>query len=75
MSQEIQNIDSTFLNEVKKNSGLTIAVGIIVVLMGIFAMGSPFIAGVSLAIAVGFMLIIGGVGQLVFALKNTCRTF
>lgn len=32
MSQEMQNIDSTFLNEVKKNSGLTIAVGIIVVL-------------------------------------------
>lgn len=75
MSQEIQNIDSTFLNEVKKNSGLTIAVGIIVVLMGIFAMGSPFIAGVSLAIAVGFMLIIGGVGQLVFALKTHAGLF
>ena len=59
MSQEFQNIDSTFLNEVKKNSGLTIAMGIIVLLMGMFAMGSPFIAGVSLAIAVGFMLIIG----------------
>ena len=75
MSLEMQNIDSTFLNEVKKNSGLTIAVGIIVVLMGIFAMGSPFIAGVSLAIAVGFILIIGGFGQLVFALKARAGLF
>ena len=33
MSQEIQTVNSTFLNEVKKNSGLTIAVGVIVLLM------------------------------------------
>ena len=75
MSQEMQNIDSAFLSEVNKNSGLTIAVGIIIVLMGIFAMGSPFIAGVSLAIAVGFILIIGGFGQLVFALKARAGLF
>jgi len=34
MSEEFQNIDSTFLSEVKKNSGLTIAVAVIVLLMG-----------------------------------------
>ncbi len=33
MSQKFKNIDSTFLNEIKKNSGLTIAVGIIVLLL------------------------------------------
>ncbi len=75
MSQEFQNIDSTLLDEVKTNSGLTIALGIVVLLMGMFAMGSPFIAGVSLAIAVGFMLIIGGVSQLVFALKARTGLF
>jgi len=75
MSQEIQTVNSTFLNEVKKNSGLTIAVGVIVLLMGILAMGSPFIVGVSLVVAVGFLLIIGGVGQLVFALKARAGLF
>jgi len=75
MSQEFQNFDSTFLNEVKKNSGLTIAMGVIILLMGMFAMGSPFVAGVSLAIAVGFMLIIGGVSQLVFAFKARTGLF
>jgi len=75
MTQEVQNIDSGLLNEVKKNSGLTIALGIVVLLMGMFAMGSPLIAGVTLAIAVGFMLIIGGVSQLVFALKARTGLF
>jgi uncharacterized membrane protein HdeD (DUF308 family) len=69
MSQEVENADSTFLNEVQKNSGLTIAIGIIILLMGIFATGSPLVAGVSLVIAVGFMLIVGGISQLAFALK------
>jgi uncharacterized membrane protein HdeD (DUF308 family) len=75
MSEEFKNIDSTFLDEVKKNSGLTIVVGIIVLLMGMFAMGSPLVAGVYLVIAVGFMLIIGGVSQLVFALKARTGLF
>jgi uncharacterized membrane protein HdeD (DUF308 family) len=75
MSEEFKNIDSTFLDEVKKNSGLTIAVGIIILLMGMFAMGSPLVAGVSLVISVGFMLIIGGVSQLAFALKARAGLF
>jgi len=70
MSQKIQIIKTQFLEEIKKNSGLTIAVGVIVLLMGLLAMGAPFVAGLSIAIAVGVMLIIGGIGQLVFAFKT-----
>jgi len=69
MSNEMQNMNSPFLEEIKKNSGLTIAIGIIVLLMGFLAMGSPLIAGLSVALMVGVMLIIGGIGQLVFAVK------
>jgi len=65
----MQNMNSPFLEEIKKNSGLTIAIGIIVLLMGFLAMGSPLIAGLSVALMVGVMLIIGGIGQLVFAVK------
>lgn len=75
MSQEIQNIDSIFLNGLKKNAGLTVALGVVVLLMGMFAMASPFIAGITLVIAVGFLLIIGGLGQLVFALKTRAGLF
>ena len=69
MSQEIQAIGTPFLDAIKKNTGLTIAAGVVMLLMGIFAMASPLVAGASLAVMVGVLLLIGGVSQLVFALK------
>jgi len=69
MSQEMQEIGTPFLDAIKKNSGLTIATGVVMLLMGIFAMASPLVAGASLAVMVGVLLLIGGVSQLVFALK------
>ena len=69
MSSQISAVASEFTGEIKKNSGLIIALGIIVLLMGFFAMGSPLIAGLSIALVVGILLIIGGLGQLVFAIK------
>ena len=75
MSQEIQNIDTPFLKEIKKNSGLTIAIGVLVLLMGFLAMGSPLIAGLSVSLMVGTMLIIGGIAQLLFAIKSGSGIF
>ncbi len=70
MSQQNQNIETQFMDGIKKNSGHAIAVGFILLLMGFLAMGSPLVAGVSVAMMVGIMLIIGGFGHLVFAFKT-----
>ena len=75
MSQEIQGIGTPFLDAIKKNSGLTIATGVVMLLMGIFAMASPLVAGASLAVMVGILLLIGGVSQLVFAFKTGSGLF
>ncbi len=75
MSQNIQNINSPFIEAIKKNSGLTIAIGAILSLLGFFAMGSPFIAGLSVSLMVGFIFIAGGAGQLVFAFQTGKRMF
>ena len=69
MSDEIQSVDSAFLDDIRKNSGLTIAMGVIVLLMGLLAIGSPFMAGLSIAMVVGILFIIGGIGQTIFAFK------
>ena len=69
MSQGIQSLESQFMNQVKKNTGMTIAMGVLVMLMGIFAIASPFIAGVSITMVVGIFLIIGGIAQIIFAFK------
>lgn len=70
MSVENQAIQTQFLEEIKKNAGLTIWIGVFLLLLGIFAMASPFAAGISVAMIVGILLIIGGLGQLVFAYKT-----
>ncbi len=70
MSQNIQSSGTAFLDELKRNSGFTIGMGVILLLVGLLAMGAPLVAGLSLAMLVGIMLIVGGIGQLVFAVKT-----
>ena len=70
MSVVNQAIQSQFLEEIKKNAGLTIWIGAVILLLGIFAMASPLVAGKSVAMIVGVLLIIGGLGQLLFAFKT-----
>jgi uncharacterized membrane protein HdeD (DUF308 family) len=70
MAENEQNVGSGFLGQIKKNAALTIVMGVIVLITGILAIGSPFIAGVSVALAVGILLIVGGVGQVIFAIPT-----
>lgn len=75
MPTEMSAAETEFIQEIKKNAGLTIFLGVTVALMGLLAMGSPFIAGLSIAIAVGFLLIVGGVSQTFFAIKARSGIF
>ena len=69
MSQ-IENAPGQKLIEiVKRSAGLVIATGVLLVILGFLALAAPFAAGVSIAIAVGLLLIVGGIGQLFFAFK------
>ena len=52
MSNGIQEIDQEMLSTIKRHSGVGMAVGIFVVLAGVLALISPFLAGLSVAIAV-----------------------
>ena len=69
MSESNQLIKTQYQESIQKSSGLIIATGILLILLGGFAMGSPLVVGLSLALMVGIMLIIGGLGQMLFALK------
>jgi len=70
MSQEKPIPIAPFILSIKNHSGNTILMGFIILLMGILAIGSPLIAGYSIALLVGIVLIVGGLGQLVFAIKT-----
>jgi len=62
--------EATWMDEAKKNSGFLIFLGILTVIFGVVAIGSPLITGVAVAVFVGFLLLASGVARIVHALKS-----
>jgi uncharacterized membrane protein HdeD (DUF308 family) len=60
----------TWMDEAKKNSGFLIFLGILTVIFGVVAVGSPLITGVAVAVFVGFLLLASGVARIVHAFKS-----
>jgi uncharacterized membrane protein HdeD (DUF308 family) len=57
------------IDAVRQNAGLTVAAGVILVIAGILAILSPFVAGLSITIMVGVLLAISGIGQCFLAFR------
>jgi len=70
MSDSNQMIRTQFEENIQKSAGPIIAMGILLLVIGVIAMGSPFVAGLSLVMMIGILLIIGGIGQVIFAFKS-----
>lgn len=66
---ENTSISSDLLEGIKKNARLAVIVGIIMLICGFLAVGSPLVAGVSVTMFVGAMLIAGGIAQCFLAFK------
>jgi uncharacterized membrane protein HdeD (DUF308 family) len=64
------NVDSQLASRIKQNAGLATGMGVLVLVAGILALSTPLVAGLSVAMIVGFMLILAGVGQLFFAYES-----
>ena len=67
MTTEFQSL---FFERIKKNAGSTVWLGVIVLIVGLLAMGSPLVAGLSIAMLVGIMLILAGIGQFIFSVQT-----
>lgn len=71
MTTANQNIPTSFFEGVKDNAALVVAVGVLLLLMGILVLTAPLIAGTSVLFIVGLAVLIGGISQLVFAFKSS----
>jgi len=69
MTDELQGISAQIMERIKENAGLAIGTGVIILIMGIMALATPMIAGISVALMVGIVMVIAGIAQLVFAFK------
>ncbi len=70
MSEQDNSRDAGLLDGIKKNAGLTVVSGIILLIAGTLAIFSPFVAGVSITMLVGAMLAVSGIGQCFLAFKT-----
>ncbi len=62
--------DGTWLAEAKKNSRLLIFLGVLTVIFGVMAIAAPLLAGITVAVFVGFLLLFTGIMRIVFAFKS-----
>lgn len=56
-------------HEIKRSAGMLTFFGILMVIFGILALGSPFIAGLAVVWYFGVMLLVGGIFRVIFAFK------
>jgi uncharacterized membrane protein HdeD (DUF308 family) len=69
MSSDIEAIDQEVLGTLKRHAGVGMAVGIVIAIAGILALIAPLAAGLSIAIAVGVLLVVSGLSRMFFAFK------
>lgn len=70
MSEQVKTHDAGLIDGIKKNAGLTVLSGVILLIAGTLAIFSPFVAGVSITMLVGAMLAVSGIGQCFLAFKT-----
>ena len=58
---------------VKKDSTVLIVLGIVTVVLGFLSMMAPLMAGIAVALSVGFLLIVAGIMRTIFAFK--CKSW
>lgn len=59
--------EQTWLEKARKNAGWLVAFGVLEIVAGFLAVGSPFVAGLAVALLVGVAFLMGGVARLVVA--------
>ncbi len=69
MANTIQGADPEMLRTIKRHAGVGIAVGILSAIAGFLALVAPLVAGLSVALTVGVLLIVAGVSRLFLAFR------
>jgi uncharacterized membrane protein HdeD (DUF308 family) len=69
MSEHAETVASNLFDAIKSNARVAVITGIIMVICGVLAIGSPFAAGLSVMIFVGAMLVVGGIAECFLAFK------
>jgi uncharacterized membrane protein HdeD (DUF308 family) len=61
------NLDPNTRQEIRQGAGWGIAVGVLLIILGIVAIALPFATAISLGLLLGWLFILGGIAQIVYA--------
>ena len=64
-----ESAPAELVDAIRRNSGLTVASGVVLLIAGLLAILSPFVAGLSITIMVGAMLAVSGISQCFLAFR------
>ena len=70
MSEISESNANNLLEGIRRNSGMVVFMGILIMTVGMMAILSPLVAGTYLMMAVGVLLVFGGIGQCVVAFSS-----
>lgn len=59
----------TAAGEIKRSAGFSVGLGVMLVVLGFLAIGSPLMTGIAVAYLVGTFVLIGGIFQTIFAFR------
>jgi len=65
--ESIREVASGWVQEAKKNAGWLVALGVLTVIAGGLAIGSPLLSGLSVVVFIGVALAIGGIARTIAA--------
>ena len=68
-TEQVESVVSDLGRSLKANARWAMISGIIMVVAGMLAIGSPFVAGLSITIMVGAILAVSGISQCFLAFK------
>jgi len=66
---KMSGVKNGLLEGLRQNSRWVTGVGILALVVGVLAVGSPLMTGVAITLTVGFFLIVGGLGQCLLAFR------
>jgi uncharacterized membrane protein HdeD (DUF308 family) len=69
MATETSGIGGGLIDAIRSQAGWALAIGVLMVILGIMSIGSPLVTGLAVTVLVGVLLLIAGVGQCVLAFR------
>ncbi|UCG84915.1 MAG: DUF308 domain-containing protein [Gemmatimonadota bacterium] len=61
--------DRASAHEVKRDARMLMLMGVVMVILGLLALGAPLVTGVAVAVTVGSFVLLGGILQLILGVK------